>query len=136
MEDERIIEKSNPFGKILLIIGFLLVIGGGIYFYYVQFYNNPQYVFSKVLKKEFSVENITNNLFDTEKPFKGLGSINGSITATNKEFIEIADVFNKLNLQYDFELDKNNNLFNGNLHTKYDNKELIDLNLYSCKRYL
>lgn len=116
-------KKSFPLGIIFIII-FLIIIGSGIYYYFVI--DSPQNIFIVMLSNK--VKNI-----DTDFNYKKTNynfSLNTNITTTNKEYIEIADILNKLSLTGNINQDLNAKQYYLNLNTLYEENDLLDLDAY------
>ncbi len=133
-KEEIFIEKDKHkfikiFIPLLLILG---IIGGGGYYYYTNYWNNPNYIISTILKAEKKALNkdFENNSEKNKFKISGLTTINIDFDKTDNNLKAISDLINNLTIQSIGEFDTKLDIYNINLNTKYEDKEFINLNTY------
>lgn len=128
MNDELVLEKSNKLGWVLAILTALLL-GFGIYFYYLNF-NNPQNVMKKSiisLSEKYS-ENKSDIL--TNKPIRINGNLSFDIDMNNKEYADFFNILNDVALIYTGDLDVNKKIITMDFDSKYKNNNLLSAFAY------
>lgn len=130
-EEELFIPKAKH--KALKIILAIILIGAliaGGYFLYKEKFCNPNKTVISII--EDAEKELKNQINDTNiYKFNGVLKIDAKIS---DELKPITDIINNLDLQFIYESDAKNNLFNITLNGKYKKDQLIDINLYSDKQ--
>lgn len=116
--------KAKKRSKIPVIITILLIIVLALIGLYWYLTNNPKTIFTKGVETIFTAfdQNIKENPYDLTS-----GNISVTYKAEDENSSSLAGPFS---LQADYTTDSQNNIFNLDLTTKYDNLDFIKANLY------
>ena len=128
--DEDFIEKDRfRFLKLLFAILLIVLVCGGGYYYYVKHYTNPKEVLSK------SLDSIGNSILTNahKDVYKVNGYLTFNISSANKDYNDIINILNNLDLQMSSEIDIKNKTMNVLLDSKYKNNALLPINAYMEK---
>lgn len=121
-------KKNKLLMGILIVIGFLLVLLVGCYFYVS---NNPFFVV------KYNVNKFTNDIIDEIEEHGNVKKASGNVTfdyniETNDPSLkDIVDVFNGIKFNYNYKLDVDSKLLQTEVGTTYNNEKLIDANFYA-----
>lgn len=130
------LEKSNKTGVILLIVGLLLIIGGSVYCY-INYFNNPSYIVKKGINKVTNIYKESKKQEKSgDKPFNISGNLEFDFKANDNDVQKMFDVFNNLDILYNFDIYTKNEISYFKLNSKYEDKDLININMYQEKKLL
>ena len=125
-EEELFIPKERHFFKVFIILLIIATLTGIGYYYYQNYYSNPQKVVDKIID---TAKKQLNNSYES-KLYKINGLFNFKMNLGN-DLKEFTDIINKISLQVNGEFDKTNNTSNIDINTKYDDGKLFNINVYS-----
>ena len=129
-EEELFIPKTKH-KALKIILATLLIIGliTGGYFLYQYKFNNPKVIINNILDSVKTNIDSEINKFDEKEKYRVNGYIKMDANI-NKKDLPIADILTDLELQFNGEVDKTNDIANVTLSTKYRDDKLIDVKAY------
>lgn len=132
-DEELFIPKEKHSLKIITLIIILIIILGGVYYYYKEFYSNPQFIITNIIKKADQKLNNEISEIDEYNCFKINGLINFNLDF-RKDYQELASIISNISLQINGEIDQNSNEKILNLNTKYKDNELLNVKTYQKEK--
>ena len=128
--------KNSPkakMSKLLWLISIFLILIIALYLVFIFLNSNPQTIFTNTIDKFFSsiTDNISDNNYDISK-----GKIKYIANINDNSNVELFNEISKINLDIDYTIDNANDLIKLKIFSKYDNDNLIDLDIYTDKNNL
>ncbi len=120
-------EKGNKKFLTLLFIAIVLIVVACIT--YVAMLSNPKKVFTIALDKVFASANTS--LKENKNAIFGSMAIKTDMNSENKEANQILSIFNNLDFNLNYEVDYTKNRMYMEIDTKYNQKDLIQANMYT-----
>ncbi len=120
-------KKKKKSLKILICLLIVAVLAGGGLAYYNFIYKTPTKAFSKVIDQ--FTDGILENLNDQAKTERGSVKLSAKVktSSTESSMMEIVDLLADTDLSLDYELDRDNKLFNFDLDVNYEGRKFVGI---------
>ncbi len=119
--------KKKKTLKILICLLIVALLAGGTLAYYNFIYKTPTRAFSKVINQ--FTDGIIDNLDNDVKTEKGSVKLSAKVktSSTESSMMEIVDLFADTDFSIDYELDRDNKIFNFDMDINYEGRKFIGM---------
>ena len=129
-KEELFIEKDKfKFIRILILILLIALLAYGLYLLYQKKFIDNKSIINEIIEEK---QENTNKIIENQKKntaYKYNGTINLDLELKDQDK-ELTDIFKDINLNLEGEVDLKNNINNALITTKYEDSDLIKLNMF------
>lgn len=129
-KEELFIEKDKfKFIRILILILLIALLAYGLYLLYQKKFIDNKSIINEIIEEK---QENTNKIIENQKKntaYKYNGTINLDLELKDQDK-ELTDIFKDINLNLEGEVDLKNNINNTLITTKYEDSDLIKLNMF------
>ncbi len=126
-------EKTKSKGKLgVILVGILIVVLGGAFIIYYQFFMKDQNVFQTAISEAFDY---LSGKVTEYNSISGTFSVDVDLTTNDSEAKQVLDVLKEIDLAGSYGIDYEQKLMNLDLTSQYEGSKLLDAKLYYENQY-